>query len=604
MTSALLPGPLPEAVARSYPHGYAIVDVETSGLSASFDRVLQIAVFLVRADGAVEATWSTLLDPGCDPGPIDIHGLTRERLAGAPMFADVSAFLVQLLSGRVLVAHNARFDWDFLACEAERARVELSVSGRLCTIALTRRLDVPTPNLTLAAVAAYWGVVQRHAHDAEDDARVVVEILRHSLVLAQRLGAPLPLTPCGSPRRAAVPTAAPRPPCLWRYPGRWQQGHPLQQGMKVVITGDTSTPRETLTKRSAEAGLDVMNSMSSRTSILVCDSLSLDTRKAQPARQHGTPTVTELEYLNLLHGIRAGDPKRAEPGSPPAPTRRTAAPAASAVAGPLVGHRVLIVGGTHEQASALRTRIAELGGQGAANLTASVTHVIALQDHEADPRWPKVGQLDLRQLDPSTLEPITTPTRSADQDMPIAPEPELAVPDPVVLPPGGVTDLPDETRTWSLSIAWPDQAGTCDIDTVAFIVDQDEQVGADEDFCFYNQPEHPAGAVALDLDNATEAVATLRPNALPIDRRRIVIAAATDGDKRFGDVGPIELVLRTEDGRPVVRATLDAATQERTLILANVYQRNGVWRFRSVGQGYRTNLASLAVLHGVDIEET
>jgi DNA polymerase-3 subunit epsilon len=53
-----------------------------------------------------------------------------------------------------------------------------------------------------------------------------------------------------------------------------------------------------------------------------------------------------------------------------------------------------------------------------------------------------------------------------------------------------------------------------------------------------------------------------------------------------------------------VRATLDAATGERSLLLANFYSRNGVWRLRAVGQGYQANLAGLAVMHGVDIEES
>jgi DNA polymerase III subunit epsilon len=602
MTSAVLPGPLPDAVARSYPFGYAVVDVETSGLHAPFDRVLQIAVYLIRADGALEMTWSTLLNPGCDPGPMDIHGLTRERLAGAPVFADVSAHVAGLLAGRILVAHNARFDWDFLASEAHRAHVVLAVHDRLCTIAMTRRLDVPTSNLTLGAVAAYWRVPQQRAHDAVDDARVVVEILRHSLVLAQRLGIPLPLTPCSSPRRTPAPAAAPRPPCAWRDPGRWQAGLPLRQGMKIVFTGDTSTPREVLTMRCAVAGLDAMNSVSSRTSALICNSPTTDTRKAQLARRHGTPVLTEAEFESLLGDVWAGEPKQHEQTASIGSVARPAPPTPAA-SGPLVGYRVLVVGGTHDEASALRTRIAELGGQGAGKLTASVTHVVALSGHDSDARWSKIMRIGLPTLDANTLSPGAPLASPSIQCAPIAPDASADYPDPIVLPRGGVTDLPATIQTWSLSISWTDQHDTCEVDVVAFAVDADDQVGTDGDFCFYNQPEHPTGAVVLDLDTPTEAVATLRPDALPDGRRRIVVAAALDGDATFGHVGPIELVVRTEDGQAVVRATLDAATEERSLLLANIYQRNGAWRFRAVGQGYVGNLAALAVVHGVDIDE-
>jgi DNA polymerase-3 subunit epsilon len=70
MTTPSHPGVLSADVARHYPYGYAVIDVETSGLSAQHNRVLQIAVAQMRPDGALEQTWSTLLNPECDPGPV------------------------------------------------------------------------------------------------------------------------------------------------------------------------------------------------------------------------------------------------------------------------------------------------------------------------------------------------------------------------------------------------------------------------------------------------------------------------------------------------------------------------------------------------------
>jgi DNA polymerase-3 subunit epsilon len=83
----------------------------------------------------------------------------------------------------------------------------------------------------------------------------------------------------------------------------------------------------------------------------------------------------------------------------------------------------------------------------------------------------------------------------------------------------------------------------------------------------------------------------------------VLLAAAIDGTATFGDVGPIELILRDEHGAPAARATLDAATDERSLILGTLYQRHGTWRWRAVGQGYPDALPDLAIRHGVDIDE-
>ena len=73
----------------AYPQGYAVVDVETTGL-ARHDRIISAAVYRLDARGDVEDHWYTLVNPERDPGPVWIHGLTSEVLAGAPLFADIA----------------------------------------------------------------------------------------------------------------------------------------------------------------------------------------------------------------------------------------------------------------------------------------------------------------------------------------------------------------------------------------------------------------------------------------------------------------------------------------------------------------------------------
>jgi DNA polymerase-3 subunit epsilon len=374
--------------------------------------------------------------------------------------------------------------------------------------------------------------------------------------------------------------------------------------MKVVFTGDTAVARETLIRRATDAGLDVMNSVSSRTSLLIRNSLDVGTRKAERAQAHQTPTATEAEFLTLLELVEPGESPSAKTPREKAPTRSTPRPpAAQQPNGPLLGKRVLVLGGTHAEGAGVRERVVALGGQAAANLTASVTHVVLLAGHHEHPRWNRVKELQLGRLDPDSLV-----VRSDDQPQEVArADIELdaseAVRDVTFLSRGAVTDLLMEVDSWVLSVTWPDVGSENEIDVVALVVDADEQVRGDEDFCFYNQPEHPTGAVSLDLDTPLEALVALRPIELPDEQQRVIIAAAVDGEARFGDVGPIELALRTGDGELVARATLDAATEERTMVLAHLYLRNGMWRFRAVGQGYPFALTTLAVSHGVDIED-
>ncbi len=84
-----------------YFHDWALVDVETSGLRPGRDRVLSLAVLTLDAHGNRTGQFSTLLNPGCDPGPVHIQGLASARLAGAPTFEEIAPRAGALLSGRV-----------------------------------------------------------------------------------------------------------------------------------------------------------------------------------------------------------------------------------------------------------------------------------------------------------------------------------------------------------------------------------------------------------------------------------------------------------------------------------------------------------------------
>lgn len=386
--------------------------------------------------------------------------------------------------------------------------------------------------------------------------------------------------------------------------------------MTIVITGPTNRDREALMLAATEAGLDVMNSVSRRTSLLVTNDPGSGTGKAEGALAHQTPTLSEGDFMNLLTRVAPGTLRTRTAASVDRSVVALSAPKADRVTvttGRLHGRRVLILGGPHERAVALRARVAELGGQSAVNLSASVSDVVALLGADLDPRWGRATAIELNWLDEYELLPTSRPVPSAStgpaDEAPANQAPLMisplaeTVPDPVVLSRGAVTDLPIGDA-WSLSVQWADQGDKVEaVDVVAFVVDADEQVGDDSDFCFYNNLTHPTGAVDLALETPGEALLHARLDLLPDGRGRIVVAAALEGDATFGDLGPIELILRTEAGTPVVRATLDAATDETTLVLATIYNRDGVWRLRAIGQGYESGLASLAVFHGVDIDD-
>ncbi|MFD9903434.1 TerD family protein, partial [Streptomyces sp. NPDC059063] len=77
-----------------------------------------------------------------------------------------------------------------------------------------------------------------------------------------------------------------------------------------------------------------------------------------------------------------------------------------------------------------------------------------------------------------------------------------------------------------------------------------------------------------------------------------------DGAATFSDVGAVEITATCGIGAAsTARATLDAATTERTMILAEIYRRGDSWRLRAIGQGYDHGLAELARSYGVDVSD-
>ncbi|MEL7989588.1 TerD family protein [Streptomyces albidoflavus] len=598
-----------------YARDWALVDVETSGLIARRDRVLSVAVVTVGPDGERTGEFSTLLNPGCDPGPVDIHGLTTERLLGAPTFDLVAEEMAAMLQGRVLVAHNAQFDYDFLAYEFARARRWLPVSQRLCTLALSRQVDPPTEDLKLGTLAAHYGVPQRRAHDALDDTRVLAGVLRTSLREAERLALPLPLVTCPPRAESQFTPKPPKTPCAYRNPGRLTPGGPLRQGMKIAVSGETTLARAELTGRGVAAGLNMMTCVSHRTSVLVTNEPASDSTKVRRADAEGVPVIDEDTFLKLLGDVRAGTSHQAPAPRPsasalPVPAPRRPEPVAAG--GPLAGQRVLVLGGPHAEAAAARTRVVERGGSAAVNLSRSDTAVVVLAGGERDRRMRRVVELGIPVRDAQWLgEPTGTGALAALTAVRPAEEPATAVRSrtPLVLPRGGVVDLPappsgTPAPTCHVTAAW-EQPVHGEVDVVAFVLDEDEQVAFDEDFVFYGAPENPAGTVRLLTGGPAEQTIAVDLASLPPSAHKVVVAAAVDGDLAFGDVGAVQVALAPggSAAAPSARATLDAATSERTLLLAELYRRGPVWRFRAVGQGYDHGLAALARGYGVDVAD-
>ena len=154
---------------------YAVVDVETTGLSPTNDRIVEVACVVVDGERLVDR-WTSLVDPGIaiPAHATAVHGITDDMVQGAPTITPVLTKLRRYSKGRVVVAHSARFDAAFLGPSC--------VEAAICTMLLPRVLVPEAPNHKNQTLRTFLQIDQiarerLGAHRALSDAIVTAHIL-------------------------------------------------------------------------------------------------------------------------------------------------------------------------------------------------------------------------------------------------------------------------------------------------------------------------------------------------------------------------------------------------------------------------------------------
>jgi len=296
--------------------GWAVIDVETSGFRPGSARVISLAVLALDAEGHVEQSVVSLLNPGVDPGPTHIHGLTAEMLEDQPQFSEIVGDVVELVRGRTLVAHNVAFDYGFLTAEAELAGVALPIDSVMCTVELARRLELGIDNLRLETLAAHWGVTQRRAHDAFDDAVVLTNVLAAALHRARERDVWLPVRPVTRRHWPSgrvthdelrpLKVLASRMPCRYLNPGPYVRGGPLVQGMRVALAAEVKRTHEELVERILHAGLAYADAVDRETSLVVCNQHRPARGNGRLAHELGVPLVSDAKFMDRVSAVANG----------------------------------------------------------------------------------------------------------------------------------------------------------------------------------------------------------------------------------------------------------------------------------------------------------
>lgn len=164
---------------------FAIVDIETCGSKYAFSHGRIIDICIVVHDGFhVIDKFTTLINPECHIGGFytNISGITNEMVKNAPKFHEVAKEIISFTEGKIFVAHNVSFDYNFIKEEFASLGYKFK-RDCLCTVKLSRKLMPGKKSYSLGNLCASIGINNSARHRAEGDAVATTELLELLLML-------------------------------------------------------------------------------------------------------------------------------------------------------------------------------------------------------------------------------------------------------------------------------------------------------------------------------------------------------------------------------------------------------------------------------------
>lgn len=153
-----------------------------------------------------------------------------------------------------------------------------------------------------------------------------------------------------------------------------------------------------------------------------------------------------------------------------------------------------------------------------------------------------------------------------------------------------------------------------DLDASAFLVGANGKCTCSGDFVFYNNLEHPSGAVKHMGDNRTgdgegdDEQIFVDLSKIPANIEKIAVTVTIfDAEKRrqnFGQVSNAYCRMVNDDtGEEIIRYDLgEDFSIETAMVVGELYRHNGEWKFNAIGSGFSGGLAALCQNYGLDAE--
>lgn len=323
---------------------YVAVVTHASGIHPSTSRLITLDAVTFNDAGEHGETLHLVFDPGEDPGPVHMHGLTHEEVAEGTPFSSALRQLDSLIDGRVLVVHDAPETWGFIVSEARRAMNAAAKANRsrgrgrgrgrrrqkvghvprpesvVDTLATARRQGVKLGDTRVTAVAKQYGIAAPAPEASVERALIPESVVarEHTEALialhrAQRARDPEAVA-SRSPRdmradrfglqRSHVRVDAVEAPRPLDNPGQYQPGKELVKGMEVVIAPEIQMDPNIIIEACMAHELAYSEKLSRQSSLVVCNETSKLSGKAMHAQRKGIPLLADTAFMAAIDRMR------------------------------------------------------------------------------------------------------------------------------------------------------------------------------------------------------------------------------------------------------------------------------------------------------------
>ncbi len=155
---------------------YAILDVETTGLSAAGEKITEIAIFIHDGKEVIDS-YETLINPEkkIPYRIVQMTGITNQMVQDAPRFFEVAKKIVEFTEDKVIVGHNVRFDYSFIRHEFKSLGYEFQ-RQTLDTVKLSRKLIPGRRSYSLGRLCKDLDIENYARHRAAGDAHATTQL--------------------------------------------------------------------------------------------------------------------------------------------------------------------------------------------------------------------------------------------------------------------------------------------------------------------------------------------------------------------------------------------------------------------------------------------